>query len=164
MTRSSLLIISCLLALHCTAQRGNRSKPYYEDLSLLRPKVSVPLETVDTTKNNTHQTINITPVKTVNEKVDAVLDSISRFNLTRKFLDGYTIQIYSGQKKEDAMEAKKKMVTDVPDLISNLQYQQPKFRVTVGKYLTKLEAQKDLVRLKYHFPNAILIPEKILIK
>ena len=92
------------------------------------------------------------------------MDSIDRFNLTKKFVDGFTIQIYSGQKRDEAMNTKQKMNTDVAGLTANLQYVQPKFRVTVGSYFNKLDAQKDLVRLKKHFSTAILVPEKIPIK
>ncbi|NOS55609.1 MAG: SPOR domain-containing protein [Cyclobacteriaceae bacterium] len=151
-----------LLITACQAQRP--TKPYYEDLSSLRPKVS--LET-----NGPKDSMRIksqvppTPVQyAVNEKVDAVLDSIDRFNLTRKFVDGYTIQIFSGQKREEALNANKKMSELVPELKANVQYQQPKFRVTVGKYFTRLEAQKDLFKLKRVFGNAILVPERIMIK
>lgn len=135
---------------------------YYENLSALRPKVIVPIDTpsqVTTPDQKVNSTI--TPTKTVNTKVDAVLDSIDRYNLVRKFVDGYTIQIYSGQNREEAMDSKKKMSIDLPDMIANLQYQQPKFRVTVGRYYTKLEANEDLVKLRTSFAAAILVPEKI---
>ncbi|MDZ7646799.1 MAG: hypothetical protein U5K54_06215 [Cytophagales bacterium] len=56
------------------------------------------------------------------------------------------------------------MSIDLPDMTANLQYQQPKFRVTVGRYYTKLEANEDLVRLRTSFTAAILVPEKIQIK
>jgi hypothetical protein len=138
---------------------------YYENLSALRPKVIVPIDTpsqVTTPDQKVNSTI--TPTKTVNTKVDAVLDSIDRYNLVRKFVDGYTIQIYSGQNREEAMDSKKKMSIDLPDMIANLQYQQPKFRVTVGRYYTKLEANEDLVKLRTSFAAAILVPEKIQIK
>jgi hypothetical protein len=62
------------------------------------------------------------------------------------------------------MDSKKKMSIDLPDMIANLQYQQPKFRVTVGRYYTKLEANEDLVKLRTSFAAAILVPEKIQIK
>jgi len=45
-----------------------------------------------------------------------------------------------------------------------LEYNQPKFRVRVGSYYSRLEAQKDLTRLKKAFSNAILVPEKILVR
>jgi hypothetical protein len=96
--------------------------------------------------------------------VDAVLDSIDRFNLMRRSVDGFTIQIYSGQNREEAMNTKKKMSSEIPDLIATLQYQQPKFRVTVGKYFSKLEAYEDLSRIRRSFNSAILIPEKVAIR
>jgi cell division protein FtsN len=106
----------------------------------------------------------VVPTQTVNEKVDGVLDSINRFNVTRKLIDGYTIQIYSGQNREEAMNAKKKMATEVPGLTAELEYNQPKFRVRVGSYYSRLEAQKDMLHLKRPFPNAILVPEKIIVR
>ncbi len=147
---------------HCVAQKN---KPYHEDLSKLRPKFEDQTEAKiekDTAKEKT--IVDVTPTKTVNTKVDLILDSLDLFNLMHKYIDGYTIQIYSGQKREEAMNTKKKMQDEVPELIASLQYQQPKFRVTVGKYFSKLEAQKDLLALRRKFSAAILVPEKILIK
>jgi septal ring-binding cell division protein DamX len=151
-----------LLAFGCVAQKD---KTYYEDLSSLRPKVSSveevkPKDSTFTKK----QIVAVTPQYTVNTKIDAILDSIDRFNLTRRFVDGFTIQIYSGQKREDALNASKRMAESISGLRSTTQYQQPKFKVTVGKYFTRLEAQKDLLRLKHVFSSAILVPEKIMIK
>jgi hypothetical protein len=146
----------------CQAQRS--SKPYYEDLSSLRPKVTLEeVKSKDSTKVR-KEANPIEPQYTVNKKVDAVLDSIDRFNLTRKFVDGFTIQIYSGQKRDEALLAIKSLTESSSDYKSTIQYQQPKFKVTVGKYFTRLEAQKDLIHLKRLFSNAILVPERIMIK
>src|SRR6478609_8980952 len=143
---------------------AQKNKPYHEDLSKLRPKFEQ--TDVKPTKDTTRevQVVAVAPTKTVNAKVDVVLDSLDMFNLMRKYIDGYTIQIYSGQKREEAMNTKKKMQEEVPELIANLQYQQPKFRVTVGKYFSELEAQKDLLTLRKKFSAAILVPEAIPIK
>jgi len=144
------------------AQKNNgNSKSYHEDLSKLRPKVEFPAEIKikDTVKEAPPA---VAPTKHINAKVDIVLDSIDRFNLTRKFIDGFTIQIYSGQKKDDAMDVIKKMKEEVPQLNANpIRYEQPKFKVTVGKYFTRLEAQSDLLVLKRKFTTASLVPEKI---
>lgn len=139
----------------------NRSN-YHEDLSVLRPRFEA---TTDTGKVvSLRDKAPFAPSRTVNAKVDTVLDSINRFNRTRKFTDGYTIQVYSGQNKEEAMNTKKKLSAEVSDLNAELQYTQPKFRVRVGSYYSRLEAQKDLLRLKKVFPNAILVPEKIMLR
>jgi hypothetical protein len=155
-------VILLLAAINLSAQKN---KPYHEDLSKLRPKFENQPNTKierDTTSHNL--TVAVIPTKTVNAKVDVILDSLDLFNLMRKYIDGYTIQIYSGQKREEAMNTKKRMQEEVPGLFANLQYQQPKFRVTVGKYFSKLEAQKDLLALQRKFSTAILVPEKIPIK
>lgn len=170
MTRGKQLILSGLLIhllMCCTAQKMMVDKDYYEDLSEVRPRVTAPPDTGHTAPTLTlpaKDTKAVSFTKTVNEKVDAVLDSIDRFNLTRRSVDGYTIQIYSGQNREEAMNTKKKISTDLPELIANLQYQQPKFRVTVGKYYSKLEAYQDLSKLHESFSSAILVPEKIPIR
>ncbi len=162
--RHNLSLFSFLLiAFGCVAQKSNPGKKYSEDLSLLRPKFAV---LKDSAKEPVTQDskVPLPPTRNVNEKVDFVLDSIDRLNGLRKYIEGYTIQIYSGQNREDANNAKKKMAEEVMELTANLQYIQPKFRVRVGNYFSKLEAQKDLMRLKPVFPNAILIPEKIPIR
>jgi cell division protein FtsN len=157
-----LIIFFPLLESSCVAQKSN-GNPIYEDLSVYRPKF---VNSVDTAKTSatTQRTDSVIATKNVNAKIDAVLDSIDRFNLTKKFVDGFTIQIYSGQKRDEAMNTKQRMNAEVTDLSANLQYVQPKFRVTVGSYFNKLDAQKDLSRLKRHFSTAILVPEKIPIK
>jgi SPOR domain len=154
-----------LFLMSCVAQKTNDT-PYYESLNEVRPRVSPPVDsnTSTTTTVVVQENKPVTFKKTVNQKIDVVLDSIDRFNLTRRSVDGYTIQIYSGQNREEAMNTKKKISTDIPDLTANLQYQQPKFRVTVGKYFSKLEAYQDLTKLRESFPSAILVPEKIAIR
>ncbi|MBK5278883.1 MAG: SPOR domain-containing protein [Bacteroidia bacterium] len=162
--KSNLSLFSFLLiALGCAAQKSNSSKTHYEDLSLVRPKFALPTDSIRKSENTEVKPL-VTPTKNVNAKVDFVLDSIDRLNGMRKFIEGYTIQIYSGQNREEANNAKKKMANEVTGLSASLQYIQPKFRVRVGNYFSKLEAQKDLTLLKPHFPNAILIPEKIPIR
>lgn len=161
--RYSVYFMVLLLAeFSCAAQKSNNT--YYEDLSQHRPKFVNRDDTVRKNRVEDPVPVPVKPTKNVNVKVDAILDSIDRFNQTRKFMDGFTLQVYSGQKREDAMNAKQKIINDTPELTANLQYVQPKFRVTIGSYFSKLEAQKDLMRLKRIFPNTILIPEKILIK
>jgi hypothetical protein len=164
--RKKIFSTGFLLIILVSAQAQKKNdKSYYEDLSLVRPRVEAVIDSPRTeVKPNDIAPKSFTATKNVNEKVDFVLDSIARFNLIRRSVDGYTIQIYSGQKREDAMNAKKKISEETPELIANLQYQQPKFRVTVGKYYTRLEAYQDLARVRIGFPSAILIPEKIAIR
>jgi hypothetical protein len=166
-TKIVLLVIGFLTLQGCAAQRttgDGGNKPYNENLSAYRPKLSNDSAKIDSAgKTTVTKTYVEKPVLNVNTKVDAVLDSVDRLNQLRKFIDGYTIQIYSGTNREDASNSRKKMI-EMNDLTASLQYNQPKFRVTAGTYYSKLEAQKDLVRIRKFFPNSILVPEKVLIK
>jgi hypothetical protein len=159
--RVVFVILFFLGALPTWAQRG---KNHQEDLSVVRPRFAPP---TDSSFNNGSEPIVkpvVPPTHTVNKKVDVVLDSLNKLNVLRKFVDGFTIQIYSGQNREEANETKKKMTEEFSDMKADLQYLQPKFRVKTGSYFTRLEAQKDLMRLKRGFPNAILVPERIALK
>jgi hypothetical protein len=152
----------------CSAQRGQREpkdKGHEEDISVwrakFRPAVAADMAQVDTLSQ-------VRPDGefrlSVNDRLHPILDSISRLQLSRKFIDGFTIQLYSGTKRDLAMEAKKVLTTRHPDLIGDLVYQQPNFRVKVGRYFTRLEAYKDFAALRKNFPAAIIIPEKILVR
>ena len=144
-----------------TVQEGGK---YSEDLSSLRPKVEEKTETVVTPeKNKRDPKAYVEAQHTVNKQLDAVLDSIDRINLTRKFIEGYTIQVYSGTKREDALNVKKQLTLSIPNLESELQYLQPNYRVKTGKYFTRLEAEKDYEQVKRYFQAAILVPDKIAI-
>lgn len=165
----NLSLVLLILQASCVAQQSGTASlngSYTEDLTVVRP--SYEGEKIDSSEvQSTHVKQNqmVVTANTVNAKVDMVMDSLDKLNQLRRYADGYTIQIYSGPKREDALGTKAKMVKAIgDDLEADIQYTQPKFRVTVGSYFSKLEAQKDLMRLRDYFPNAILIPEKILIK
>lgn len=143
-----------------TAQSGK----YSEDLSALRPKIEPPAETTVSTNAATKQPkVYVEPLYTVNKQLDAVLDSIDRINVMRKFIDGYTIQVYSGLKREDALNVKKQISTALPNIESEVQYVQPNFRVKTGKYFTLLEAEEHYEQVRQLFPSAIVVPDKIAI-
>ncbi len=162
LTARLLVVLVFVLTSTFSGFAQRTAKPYYhEDLYSLRPKMAEPVDSA--MEQSSHQPKHfVAATANVNEKVDDVLDSINRFNVTRKFIDGYTIQIYSGQNREEAMNVKKKATET--SLNALLEYNQPKFRVRVGSYYSRLEAQKDLTRLKKVFSNAILVPEKILVR
>lgn len=140
---------------------AQRKKPYTEDLRSLRPTYSSPSEKIEPAPKRAERT---PAVFTVNEKVNGVLDSIDRFNSTRMFTDGFTVQIYSGQKKQEALEVNKSLAESTLGLTADIQFVQPKFRVIVGRYYTRLEAHRDLYKLRKLFPDAIIIPEKVPVK
>jgi len=164
--RSNAIFYILYTMFFCSPLFTLAQKTYSEDLSKLRPKIEMPadIKPADSIALTRKPKPDIAATHTVNTKVDAVLDSIDRINVTRRFLDGFTIQIYSGQKKDDANYIIKKLQDELPMFNPRLRYEQPKFRVTIGGYYTKLDAQSDLLLLKRKFSTASLVPEKILLK
>jgi hypothetical protein len=142
---------------------SSQGQAYSEDLSIWRPKAETPANNNTTTNvpNNPKQTQYVEPKYAVNKKLDTVLDSIDRYNRSKQFVDGFTIQIYAGLKREDALNAKKNLASSLPDLSSEVEYAQPNFRVKVGKYYRRIDAQRDYVAVKKYFPTAIVIPDKV---
>ena len=162
------LVAACASTTKTTTVSSTNQK-YSEDLTVLRPKPAA--TTTDTKTGGTStsltegrkQTPYVEPKYAVNKKLDTVLDSIDHINKQRSFIDGFTIQVYSGARKEDAMKAKQELSSSLPDLQSEVLYSQPNFRVKVGKYYSRIEAQKDYLDVKQLFPTAIVIPDKVAI-
>ena len=158
-----LLLVGCATQKKTTTSSTVDAK-YSEDLSVWRPKVD-PATDAQTTAEQTgkKQPPYVEPKFAVNKKLDTVLDSIDHFNVQRNFIDGFTIQVYSGTKREDALNAKKDLSSYLPELESDVQYSQPNFRVKVGRYFKRIDAQEDYSEVKKYFPSAILIPDKVAI-
>lgn len=168
-----LFVFSVLIAIAACSSKvspgggSSTSGTYSEDLSILRPKSTLPVDTNKlTTSSNTgnSNTVYLEPRHTVNAQLDAVLDSIDRINLAHGMVDGFTIQLYSGKLQEEALNAKKQIAQAMPELTADIQFSQPNFRVRAGKYINRMDAQKDYMAVKRLFPNAILIPERIPIR
>lgn len=137
---------------------------YSEDLSVWRPESEVKKDSAKdafTAPERTRTNKYVEAQHAVTGQVDNVLDSIYNDNLSKGAIDGYTIQVYSGIKREDALNVKKKLTQSLPDLESEVQYRQPNFRVRTGKYHSRLDAQRDYLAVKKVFPNAIVIPDRI---
>ena len=156
----SMIFFGCASTRTTSTSAG--SGKYSEDLAVWRPE---PAKIVDSARTTgpvrTRKNQYIEAKYEVSDEVNAVLDSIYIQNFSRGSIDGYTIQVYSGTKREDALSAKKILTQSLPNLDSDVQYKQPNFRVLTGKYYTRLDAQQDYLAVKRHFPNAIVIPEKI---
>jgi hypothetical protein len=132
---------------------------YSEDLSVLRPEVDDRDSTLTVTPQR--KTEYVEAKYDVNDQLDTVLDSIARIHLSRKYIDGFTILVYSGLDREAALNVRKELTTAIPDLQSEIEYAQPNFRVRAGSYFSRLDAQKDYVAVKRLFPNAIITPSRI---
>lgn len=166
MRTTGLLIISLVLLGGCkTAQVPGPTANivFEEDLSVLRPD----LNQVETENDST---VTFTQLKapslesTLIQELDSVNQIIIANNLGRRVVDGFTIQIYTGNNREDAESARQMVLSLFPDLSPQVSYYQPSYKVKVGQYTDRLEAHRVFESLKEDFPQALLIPERIELK
>lgn len=71
----------------------------------------------------------------------------------------YTIQVFSG-KKDSAMDVMKKISLEHPDWLCDLQYEYPNFKLKLGSYRSRLEAEKELQEVKLSYPHAFVVNPK----
>ena len=153
-------ILSLFSVLSCINQKisissNNDSRKYFEDLSFIRESENVSNSTNDE---------NIVDKKN-NLGIDIELDSILKIIKSEVdeeiFTDGYTIQIYLGDKREEAENTVEKLFEYDSLIKSNTIFTQPNYRVKTGTFEDRFKANFEYKKLKKTFPNAIIIPEKI---
>ncbi|MEJ1222702.1 SPOR domain-containing protein [Sediminicola sp. 1XM1-17] len=90
-------------------------------------------------------------------KIDAL---VQIYKASTDIADVYRIQIYFGSLNE-AKEIKMQAEGDYPDWYSKIDFITPSYRVRIGQFKTKLEAERNLIDVRKKYPSALLIqPEK----
>lgn len=141
-------------------------KTVQEDLSVYRPKYksSTDAEVVTTDKPNTSSsTITDAPLH-VNKRLDAILDTIAMHNKSIKFTNGFRIQIYVGNDRKAADDAKIYTYQKYPEIFPYLSYQQPIYKVKIGDFLNRMDAERYFSDIKELYPSAMILPDRVEIK
>lgn len=152
-----------------TAQSPTKKndKAYEEDLSLYRPKFKSANETETATESQPIQasktTFSDSPLH-VNKKLDAILDTIAIRNKSVKFTNGFRIQIYVGNDRKSADDAKIYTYQKYPEIYPYLSYQQPIYKVKIGDFLNRMDAERYYSDIKDLYPSAMILPDRVEIK
>ncbi len=137
-----------------TKTSGGKSKTA-EDLSVYRPKYPV------ADAGNTSPAARPIPTNHVNDKVAVLLDTVASVNKNIRYAQGYRILAYNGSERQTVMNLRKAIIARVPEQKDYLTYQQPNFRLKVGDYFTRVEAQQVLNQLRDILPNAQIVSDQI---
>lgn len=171
MNKGLLIISICSLALwSCTpkVQSGSSQGDYYEDLSAYRPTYPSADTSTTAIPIDDKQLADIVPEFHINDTLNTVLDSISALSQKIRYINGYTVQIYSGSNREAANIASGKAHTLLESIDSNwrskVSYKAPNFKVQVGEFYNTLNSHTVRARLLSDFPNAIIVLKKFRIK
>ena len=145
--------MSCKATVPTTSTGG-----YSEDLSVHRPVMETASDSLltDVATSETY--------KPLEGHIKAELDSIVRFSIAEnregKLVDGYVLQIYTGNSRNEANEVWYRMDTNFPELNPKISFRQPNFQVRAGKFTDRLEAHRALRAVQEEFPKALLVPDR----
>ena len=70
---------------------------------------------------------------------------------------GFRIQLYNGLEKR-ARSYKGRFQVEFPGIYNKLEYNAPEWKVQVGNYKNRLEADKAISKIREKFSGAIVIP------
>ena len=166
-----LLLVSACASTGSASRSGDDSrknagapdKPAAEDLSKYRPKFTLaePGAANAATKG---LAAGITPTNHVNNQVAALMDTLANHNKAIRYAKGYRILAYSGTARKAWLDMRDAIVKRVPEERDYPIYTQPNYRLKIGDYLTRVEAQQVLLRIKDITPNAMIIADQINVK
>ncbi|TKD66620.1 SPOR domain-containing protein [Flavobacterium sp. ASW18X] len=94
-------------------------------------------------------TINIEQDPKINKLIDAYKEANSNSGY-------YQIQVGFGNRNA-AFALKQEVDADFPDWYTKIEFQEPTYRVRVGKYRDKLEAERKFLEVRKKYPNAMLL-------
>ncbi len=101
-------------------------------------------------------------IKTTPEIKNLVSKRIA-YNKSKKSIKGYRIQIYYGS-ENGAIHARSKFLGLFPNTATYIDYESPDWKVKVGNFKTKLEADKAREEILLVFDGAFVLEEKIPVK
>lgn len=98
------------------------------------------------------------------QRIDSLVALSIAYNQSFPFISGYRVQIYmaSGNNAlSDAEIVKKDFEQNFPELTAYITFREPYYRVRVGDYRTRLEANQLLKPIRKSYQDAWIIQDKI---
>jgi hypothetical protein len=151
-----ILTNSCAI-LKKSGSAADEFEGYREDLSGTR--VAFPsLE--EQVAENAAPIVTSTESLAVNDDLEIALRNFTDYNRGEKYWSGFTVLVYSGVDRDLAFKTRNDLYTHFPEIKTDMQYQQPRYLVKVGKYVNRIEAQAHYHKLKDKFPSARIIQDR----
>lgn len=113
---------------------------------------------------NTHAQDSGRVVVNASYKIDRLLDKHKEINKLYPEINGFRVQVYfdSGHNsKKKAFEVYKEFVAKYPEVEAYVSFQEPNYKVRVGDFRTRLEAEGFMQEILADYPSAFVIQDKI---
>ena len=139
------------------AWSSKTTKIYHEQLSVHRQQFATPpLPTVAPARVSKPD--SITPAHDVTDQLETLLQRKKRVSKQIKTVQGYTIQVYTGSSRQQALKSRNILYTHFPNARPEVQYSSPNYTVRIGKFLDKIEAYSLYAVIKKSMFKAIIRP------
>ncbi len=183
---SGVFMVMLLIVTGCASSRpivSGRSAPdynsYNEDLSSVRPvyrvaatpakpPVSRPnssglptTTTPDPRKSGTYKPSAPMEAMHINRRLDMVLDTIATQNRSIRYAPGFRIQIYVGTQRQEAEVVKLLIAQNFPELSPYLTYNQPTYKLKIGDFMRRMDAERYYANIRRLIESAQLQPDKV---
>lgn len=94
-------------------------------------------------------------------RIDSLLNRHIRINNEKQSITGYRIQIYFGSTRVEALSSKADFIRKYPDLKIYMIYEQPNYKIRVGDFTTRYEAEKYHKQIIAEFKSSFIVPDEI---
>lgn len=115
---------------------------------------------IDSLVQNTIKDKCYKPVVKVDEKEEEELENFDPCAQSPKVM-GYKIQIMYTKDRNAANRAQQDFAKNFPQLVPEMVYTRPDYRVMAGDYFTKRSAAMDLAQVKRKYPGAFLVQWRV---
>jgi hypothetical protein len=153
-----ILMSSCALIKRSPAPT-NAYENYQEDLSSSRITFPDLEEQVAKSESGPKDKEEVLPA---DEDLEIALNKLKQANKSEMYWSGYTVLVYSGVDRDLAFRTRNDLFTYFPDFKTDMQYQQPRYLVKVGKFVNRIEALTYYHQLKESYPTSRIIQDRFL--
>ena len=112
-------------------------------------------------KNLTSYHKDSTIVISRDQGIDELITRQKDHNTLNQTITGYRVQIYFGSVRQKAADVKQDFNGKHPDISSYLTYLAPNFKVRVGDFRTRLDAQGFLKSIEGQYPTSFIVQDEI---
>jgi hypothetical protein len=102
-----------------------------------------------------------TPALNVNRQLDAVLDTLSLQNRSIRYAPGFRIQVYVGTQRQEVDAMKALIAQNFPELNPYLSYNQPTYKLKIGDFMRRIDAERYYTSVKQLIRSAQLQGDKV---
>lgn len=92
---------------------------------------------------------------------DPEIDKLLEFKRDTKTLKVYKIQVYQSIDPDMAQKEKANFLDLYDEWPVNIEWNTPNYKVWIGNFTTRLEADRALVKIKKNYQNAIIFQPKL---